>query len=148
MLGKRLMERPPRPGRTSLEGSGPASAVKPFKEIILKKFVHNQYGLWQDGCCRKWESEQEQGAYLSCLLGAGLSRTESSPPWCVPVSPGPLLTPIPLLLCVSLDQSPEPSDATSTEQCECVFACACPCVSVCLHTHHCLGNPHIWLTRD
>lgn len=30
----------------------------------------------------------------------------------------------------------------------CAYARAWMCVPVCLRTHHCLGNPHIWLTRD
>lgn len=33
-----------------------------------------------------------------------------------------------------------------------VLVCVCACVSVCVCepacAHHCLGNPHIWFTRD
>lgn len=46
-----------------------------------------------------------------------------------------------------LDQSPEHSVPRQQSSVS-VRARAWTCVSVCLRTHHCLGNPHIWLTRD
>lgn len=141
------MGRAPEPGRPTLEGCWlAASAVKPSKRIF-KKFIHNQYGLWQDGCCRKWESEQEQLAYLLRLVGAGLREALHGVCWePLGLSSRPSL-PCSAWVWTNPLSSQMPRKQSSVSVCVCVREHACTARTR-THTHHCLGNPHIWLSRD